>query len=95
MEGGNNIFDSPQIDSYRQTEWWRTDMLPESLRHPSGHDNSHTFIIHEFIESIIEKRSPMIGIYEALAMTVPGIIAHRSALRGGKQIEIPRFDPGR
>ncbi|MCI4438337.1 gfo/Idh/MocA family oxidoreductase, partial [archaeon] len=48
---------------------------------------------HEFIQSIIEKRSPAIGIYEALAMTVPGIIAHQSALRGGEQMWIPSFEP--
>ncbi|MCX8183795.1 MAG: hypothetical protein N3F08_05195, partial [Crenarchaeota archaeon] len=41
---GNSLFDSPQVESYQQTEWWRTDMLPETLRLPSGHDGSHTFI---------------------------------------------------
>lgn len=91
---GNSLFDLPKLEDYQQTEWWRTPMLPETLRHPSGHDGSHTFIVHEFVESIVEKRPPAIGVYEALAMTVPGIIAHQSALRGGKQMEIPRLKPG-
>lgn len=88
---GDSLLDLPHVESYQQIEWWRTDMLPQPLRHPSGHDNSHNFIVHEFIESIVEKRSPAIGVYEALAMTVPGIIAHQSALRGGRQMEIPVF----
>jgi hypothetical protein len=93
-KAGSSPLDLPQMVSYEQAEWWRTDILPESLRHPSGHDNSHNFIIHEFIQSIVEKRSPAVGVYEALAMTIPGIIAHQSALRGGKQMRIPRLEPG-
>ena len=36
-------------------------------------------------------RRPTVDIYEALAYTVPGIIAHESALRGGERLEIPQF----
>ena len=31
-------------------------------------------------------------IHEALAYTVPGIIAHESALKGGDSLSIPQFD---
>ncbi len=31
-------------------------------------------------------------IYEALAYTIPGIIAHESAMRGGELLKIPVFD---
>ena len=82
-----------RIEPYEQPDWWKTDMLPEPLRHASGHDGSHTFLTHEFIDALINKRRPSIDIYEALAFTVPGIIAHQSALRGGKQMKIPVFDP--
>jgi len=33
-----------------------------------------------------------VSIYEALAMTVPGIIAHQSALKDGETLKIPRYD---
>lgn len=66
-------------------------MLPEPLRHPSGHDGSHTFLTHEFIDALVNERKPSIDVYEALAYTVYGIIAHKSALEGGKQLEIPQF----
>ena len=79
-------------EKYKQPKWWETDILPERLRHNSGHDGSHTFITHEFIDSLIKKRRPKVDIYEALAYTVPGIIAHQSALKKGEYMEIPNFD---
>jgi len=66
--------------------------LPESLRKDSGHGGSHTFITHEFISALIEDREPAVNLYEALAMTVPGIVAHQSSLKGGEQMKIPSFD---
>ena len=47
------------IETYKQPMWWQTDMLPEPLRHNSGHGGSHTFITHEFIDSLINNRRPM------------------------------------
>jgi predicted dehydrogenase len=85
----------PQLEKHQQTQWWQTDMLPEPLRHPSGHDGSHTFLTHEFIDALVNNRRPETDIYASLAMTVPGIIAHQSALKGGKQMKIPQYDPTR
>ena len=62
------------------------------MRHDSGHGGSSTFLSAEFIDALVEEREPSIDLYEALAMTVPGIIAHQSALNGGKQLEVPSFD---
>lgn len=81
-----------KIESYNSPQWWNTDMLPVGLRHNSGHDGSHTFIAHEFIDSLINNRAPEIDIYEALAYTVPGIVAHQSALKNGETMKIPSFD---
>jgi len=67
-------------------------MLPKPLRHDSGHGGSRTFLTHEFIAALCEDREPAIDLYEALAMTVPGIIAHQSALKGGEQLKVPSFD---
>ncbi|MEN6535189.1 MAG: Gfo/Idh/MocA family oxidoreductase [Bryobacteraceae bacterium] len=81
------------IEKFNQTEWWNTDMLPEAMRHKSNHQGSHTFLTHEFIQSIVENRMPAIDVYEAVAYTAPGIVAHESALRGGELLKIPSFDP--
>ena len=42
--------------------------------------------------ALIEDREPLIDVYEAIAMTAPGIIAHQSALQNGKRLIIPDFD---
>ncbi|MFN0118896.1 MAG: Gfo/Idh/MocA family protein [Blastocatellia bacterium] len=72
-------------------KWWQTDLLPERLRHDSGHGGSHTFIAHEFIDSLTKQRRPLVDIAAALHFTVPGIVAHQSALKGGESLKIPRF----
>ena len=77
---------------YQQPHWWETELLPEPLRHNSGHHGSHTFITHEFVTACLHDRKPTVDIHEALAYTVPGIIAHESSLKGGEQLTIPQFD---
>lgn len=58
---------------------------------PGGHGGSHGPLMHEFISSILEDRQPLVDIYEALAMTVPGIVAHQSALKDGERLKIPQY----
>jgi len=81
------------FEEYQVPEWWKTEMLPPPLRHDSGHHGSHTFITHEFIDSILKGRKPAVDVYEAIAYTAPGIVAHQSALKGGELMKIPSFDP--
>lgn len=83
----------PQFERYAQPQWWKTDMLPEPLRHDTGHDGSHTFLTHEFVDAVLKNRRPAVDVYEALAYTAPGIVAHQSALHGGQQMNVPTFDP--
>ncbi|MCX8108072.1 MAG: gfo/Idh/MocA family oxidoreductase, partial [Verrucomicrobiae bacterium] len=82
-------------------QYWGEDEenLPDISRPPlpptvpeGGHGGSHGYLTHEFISSILEDRDPLINIDEALAMTVPGIIAHQSALKGGERLKIPFFE---
>jgi len=72
--------------------------LPDTSRPPlppgmpaGGHGGSHGPLANEFITSILEDRQPAVSIFEALAMTVPGIVAHQSALKGGERLKIPQF----
>jgi predicted dehydrogenase len=67
-------------------------LLPEPMRVPSGHGNSHSFLTHEFISALAEERAPSVNLYEALAMTVPGVVAMESCRRGGEQLPVPSFD---
>ncbi|PVD49862.1 oxidoreductase [Terrimonas sp.] len=79
-------------EPYEVPKWWETDMLPEPLRHDSGHEGSHTFITHEFVDAIINDRTPEVDVYESIAYTAPGIVAHQSALKRGEYMAIPGFD---
>ena len=73
-------------------DYWNSDMLPEPMRHKSGHGGSHVFLSAEFINALVEDREPAIDVYESLAMTAPGIVAHQSALKNGEQMKVPQFD---
>jgi hypothetical protein len=73
--------------------YWATDRLPEPMRHDSGHGGSSAFLCAEFIDALVVQREPAVDIYESIAMTSPGIIAHQSALAGGTQLDVPKFDP--
>lgn len=73
-------------------EYWKTSMIPEPMRHGSGHGGSAVFITAEFINALIEDREPEIDLYESLAMTVPGLVAQDSSLQGGRQLAVPQFD---
>lgn len=87
------VMGRPELEEFDVPNWFETDMLPEAMRHPSGHGGSHVFLANEFINSLVEERRPAIDVYEALAMTVPGIIAHESAMKDGELLKIPSFDP--
>jgi hypothetical protein len=58
---------------------------------PGGHGGSHGRLTDEFIRAIIEDREPVVDIIAALNMTVPGIIAHESAMKGGEWLKIPQY----
>ena len=72
--------------------------LPDTSRPPlppgmpaGGHGGSHGLLSNEFITSILEDRQPLVNVYEALAMTVPGIVAHQSAMKDGETLNIPQY----
>ena len=77
------------MEAYKESNHW--EKLPEPLRVPTGHGGSHTFLTHEFISSIAEDRWPAVNVYEAIAYTLPGIVAHQSALHGGESMKIKDY----
>jgi len=65
--------------------------IPKGLPR-GGHGGSHGPLAHEFVSAVLTGREPAVDVYEALAMTAPGIVAHASALKGGVQLDVPSFD---
>ena len=72
-----------------------SDRLPkEFLGHSNGHDGSHHFLVDDFVKACVSGKTPPNNAWESARYTVPGIIAHESALKGGVLMEVPDFgDP--
>lgn len=56
-----------------------------------GHGGSHGYLMNEFVTAILQNRNPLIDIAMALNLTVPGIVAHESALKNGELLKIPQY----
>ncbi len=56
-----------------------------------GHGGSHGYLGNEFVEAILQNRKPLVHVGSALNLTVSGIVAHRSALKGGELMKIPQY----
>lgn len=54
-----------------------------------GHSGSHAYLVHEFVESVAHSRLPAINAWQAVRYLAPGIMAHKSALRGGELLPVP------
>ncbi len=57
-----------------------------------GHGGSHGQLTNNFIESILLDKIPIVSVGDALNMTLGGVMAHQSAMKGGEWMEIPQFD---
>ncbi len=64
--------------------------LPPSVP-VGGHGGSHGNLMNEFVMSILQDRKPLIDIVMALNLTVPGIVAHQSALKDGEVMKVPQY----
>lgn len=55
------------------------------------HGGSHPHLVHEFVSAVVADREPAVGPGRAASITAPGIVAHESALQGGRMLDIPRY----
>lgn len=69
----------------------RRPALPPGME-KGGHGESHGYLTNEFIMAMIQDREPLIDVYEAIALTAPGIVAHKSSLKNGERLNIPSYD---
>ena len=65
--------------------------LPPSVG-GGGHGGSHGQLTNNFIESILLDKEPIVPVGDALNMTLGGVMAHKSALKGGEWMKIPQYD---
>ena len=58
---------------------------------PGGHGGAEGQLMNEFVTAILENRTPMVNIAEALNMTVAGVVASDFAKKDGELLKIPKF----
>jgi len=103
MESGRHK-DAPLVNVYHEGDkfcegsWERYDPEPRIKLgvdiSQAGHMGSDFYPTHFFIEKILgrpEGKEWSIDVYQAVEMGICGILAHRSALRGGEPQEVPDF----
>ena len=63
---------------------------PEEAK-SGGHGTSEYFMIRDFIDAIENKARPPLDIIRAVDFTVPGILAHEAAVKGGVWLDVPEY----
>lgn len=57
----------------------------------AGHGGSHPHLVHEFVSALSQNRQPYPNAVQSANITCVGILAHESAMQGGKTIKLPEF----
>lgn len=63
---------------------------PQEYR-AGGHGTCEYYLVEDFLKSIKNDTTPPIDIVRAMDMTVPGLIAHEAAKKGGVWLDVPRI----
>ncbi|RMI41550.1 Gfo/Idh/MocA family protein [Streptomyces triticirhizae] len=64
--------------------------LPKEFAHvPNGHEGSHHFLVDDFVTAVNTGTLPTVNAWVAARYTLPGVVAHASALRGGERLRVP------
>lgn len=64
---------------------------PEEAK-AGGHGTSEYYLIRDFLQSLENGVRPPIDIIRALDFTLPGIIAHQSAMKNGQWLDVPMYE---
>lgn len=62
-----------------------------SFTQGAGHGGSHPHLVHEFLSALLEDRDPYPNAAQSANWTCVGILAHESAMDGGRIVELPAF----
>jgi predicted dehydrogenase len=57
----------------------------------AGHGGSHPHLAHEFLTALADGRDPHPNAVQSANWTCVGIVAHQSALEGGKLMKLPEY----
>ena len=64
--------------------------LPEAFAGlTSGHMCSHALLVDDFCKAVYRHELPRVNAWQAARFTIPGLVAHESAMRGGELMDVP------
>ena len=78
--------DLSELEEKYLPEHWRRAGEAAKL---AGHGGGDYFEIQDFVEAALGLRAPDIGIYEAMDMTLPGLVSQQSIANGGAWLPVP------
>jgi hypothetical protein len=79
-------------DHWQSIEDFAAEHLPARYAKPvegAGHWGADTWPLLDFLDAIEAGSKPPLGIYEALEMTLPGLVSERSIEQGGTWLAVP------
>ena len=56
-----------------------------------GTHGGGNYLMCDFVDAILRNRRPLVDVAQALNLTVAGLVAHESALKGGERMKIPQY----
>lgn len=93
--GGAGLFysedDATIQEGARQIDCPTVDPNAPAEARQGGHGTSEYYMVRDFIDAILHNTSPPIDVARALDFTIPGIMAHESAMQGGQWLDVPLF----
>jgi len=85
----NHTWQWNMFSPVQKTEY---DRLPESFKKNAsvnGHMASHQLLVDDFCTAVFFGSMPPVNAWRAARWTIPGLLAHQSALKNGEAIDVP------
>ena len=75
-----------------EVDWHISNPEASEKARRGGHDTSEYYLIRDFVDSIDNDTDPLIDVVRASDITLTGLIAHESAMKGNVWLEVPHFE---
>ncbi len=91
IPGPGMLYAEDEMDDVEQIEVSTVDTsLPEEAR-AGGHGTAEYALVQDFLAALEAGRKPPLDESRGMDLTVPGLIAHQSAMSGGNWLDVPLF----
>ena len=78
-------------DGAREIECAYSDKNAPPEATAGGHGTSEYFMMRDFVTAVQQGTPPPIDVVRSVDFTLPGIMAHEAAMRGGVWLDVPQF----